>query len=246
MKIHIGKYKNWFGPYQLAEFLLEPLTWFKLKRKSKLLRAIGDQEDPHDALCHKFGTSLAYIDWLSNLLDWISKKRNRKVKIQIDPWDTWSMDSTLSMIILPMLKQLKEKQHGAMLVDPLDVPKNLRPKKKPSAKNDYVDDTHFKRWEWVMNELIWTFEQLNDDDNNAQFHSGESEILWQGLDKDHNPIGEPEDIKSRTKHESVVNYQMVKGSNDTHVFDSEAFKKHHDRIQNGLVLFGKYYRGLWD
>jgi hypothetical protein len=156
------------------------------------------------------------------------------------------MDSTLSMIILPMLKQLKEKQHGAPLVDPLDVPRKLRPKKKPTEKNGYVDDTHWQRWEWIMDELIWTFTQLNDDDNSAQFHTGNSEVLWQALDKDNNPIGEPEDIKSRTKHEGVANYQMVEGPNDTHVFDSVSFKKHHDRIQNGLVLFGKYYRGLWD
>ena len=39
-------------------------------------------------------------------------KREQKVKVHIDPWDTWSMDYTLASIILPMLKQLKETKHG--------------------------------------------------------------------------------------------------------------------------------------
>ena len=37
----------------------------------------------------------------------------RTEKIHIDPWDTWSMDYTLALIILPMLNQLKESKHGA-------------------------------------------------------------------------------------------------------------------------------------
>jgi hypothetical protein len=29
-------------------------------------------------------------------------------------------------------------------------------------------------------------------------------------------------------------------------WDLEASNKYNDRIRNGLRLFGKYYRGLWD
>ena len=36
----------------------------------------------------------------------------RKIKIQIDKWDTYSMDHTLAMIIYPMLLQLKATKHG--------------------------------------------------------------------------------------------------------------------------------------
>ena len=28
--------------------------------------------------------------------------------------------------------------------------------------------------------------------------------------------------------------------------DRKGLKAHHDRISNGLILFGKYYRSLWD
>jgi hypothetical protein len=41
-------------------------------------------------------------------------------------------------------------------------------------------------------------------------------------------------------------FSWDKGPNDTSEFDMEGYKKHNDRITEGLILFGKYYRGLWD
>jgi hypothetical protein len=41
-------------------------------------------------------------------------------------------------------------------------------------------------------------------------------------------------------------YSWDKGPNDTTEFDSEGYKKHNERITNGTILFGKYYRALWD
>jgi len=52
---------------------------------------------------------------------------DRVIDVHIDEFDTWSMDDTLSHIILPMLKQLKETKHGAPNVDKEDVPSELRP-----------------------------------------------------------------------------------------------------------------------
>jgi len=87
---------------------------------------------------------------------------DQKIEVHIDPWDTWSMDHTLAPIILPMLKQLKETKHGAPYVDPDDCPKDLRPKE----QNEYdTDDTHFARWDWVLDEMIYAFDcKANKDD----------------------------------------------------------------------------------
>jgi hypothetical protein len=238
MKVHVGKYTKWIGPYQIAEFFLAPRTWFWDKDVT--------YNSEHEELCHKWGERLSRIKLLEKACHWIERKKKRKIKIQIDPWDTWSMDHTLSMIILPMLKQLKATNHGAPFVEAKDVPAKLRPKKKPSGKNGYVDDTHHERWEWVMDEMIWTFEQLCNEDNTAQFHSGESEILFQALDKNGKPIGEPQPIENRKKFEETESYQMVRGPNDTSAYDHEGHQKHNDRIANGLRLFGTYYRNLWD
>jgi len=94
-------------------------------------------------------------------------RRVQKVKVRIDPWDTWSMDHTLALIVLPMLKQLKETKHGAPFVDPKDVPKELQPKKqtKKQKDNGETDNTHFERWDWVLDEMIYAFDcKANKDD----------------------------------------------------------------------------------
>ena len=87
---------------------------------------------------------------------------NQQVDVHIDSWDTWSMDYTLAPIILPMLKQLKETKHGAPNVDPEDVPEKLRPTeewKKAYEGDGSTDPDFFNRWDWVMDEMIWAFEQ---------------------------------------------------------------------------------------
>ena len=95
-------------------------------------------------------------------------RRVQKIKIHIDRWDTWSMDHTLAPIILPMLKQLKETKHGAPWVAVADVPRELRPTKKQLMdyqKDGTTDPNFFKRWDWVLDEMIYAFDcKANKDD----------------------------------------------------------------------------------
>jgi len=237
MKVKIGNYTSWYGPYQLAKTLM---FW------------VPDEKDeygfPHTAeRVHKFGEWLAHgsiepeaevgeiRSWdrerhhtlLSRFLSWIHSKQERTIKVQIDRWDTWSMDHTLAYIILPMLKQLKENKQGAPFVDLKDVPKELQPKKqtKKQKENHETDSTHFERWDWVLDEMIFAFESKLDDSWEEQFESGESDIQWKKL----------EDGCS----------EMIRGPNDTKVYDWEGRKKYEERIANGFALFGKYYQSLW-
>ena len=116
-----------------------------------------------------------FLEKTEDVLQWIYNhtinlyldRKERKVKVRIDRYDTWSMDDTLAPIILPMLVQLKDTKHGAPFVDMEDVPKELRATKAQIAKTDKngeVDDNHFKRWDWVLDEMIWAFEQKCRDD----------------------------------------------------------------------------------
>ena len=195
MKIKIGPYTNYIGPYQIAEKILFWIPKYDGNNHHEYSKA-------YDKYVHGFGEWLSKIKWLVNFCEWIESKRKRTIKIKIDRWDTWSMDHTLALIIVPMLKQLKETQHGAGLTDDEDVPEHLRSTAADPKENEWdTDNNHFKRWEWIMNEMIWTFEQLANDDD-SQFWNPE--------------------------------------------FNKEAYEKHHERIKNGLRLFGKYYRGLWD
>jgi hypothetical protein len=39
--------------------------------------------------------------------------------------------------------------------------------------------------------------------------------------------------------------EMKRGTNDTSFYDFEGAKAYNAKIDNGLRLFGKYYRSLW-
>lgn len=142
----------------------------------------------------------------------------RQIDIRIDPFDTWSMDHTLALIIVPMLKQLKATKHGAPLTDDEDVPEHLRSTAAPPKENNWdVDANHFKRWDWIIDEMIWAMEQVIKDDD-GQFY-------------DCSEVDEEADVNTQV-------HQMK--------IDREGLKQYHERIQNGCRLFGKYFQALWD
>lgn len=240
MKVKIGPYKNWFGPYQLAEKLM---FWVPKEK--------DEYGIPHTAdRVHKFGEWLAHGSVLPDdevgdvtrwdrddrpntliykFLLWLDGKRSRKIKVHIDRWDTWSMDDTLAHIILPMLKQLQATKQGAPYVDDEDVPEHLRSTAAPPKENEYdTDGNHFKRWDWALDEMIFAFECKAGvyKDWEEQFHTGKFDFIW---------------IKQEDG-----NYKMEKGSNDTSHFDVDGQREFHKRISNGYRLFGKYYEALWD
>jgi len=153
--------------------------------------------------------------------------------VKIDRWDTWSMDHTLADIILPMLKQLKETKHGSPFVDDEDVPDELKSTNAPPKVNEYdVDENHFKRWDWVLDEMIFAFECKVDDSWQDKFRSGEHDIKSVACEWDEN--GKPK------------MYKMERGPNDTYKCDYDGIELVQKRITNGYRLFGKYYEGLWD
>lgn len=242
MKVYIGPYKNWFGPYQLAEKLL---FWLD-KHEDKRVHKFGEWLATGKVRVDNLRTGSVFKDeehetWLYKFLKWIDSKKKRTVRVRIDKYDTWSMDNTLSYIILPMLKQLKATKHGSPSVEDEDVPEGigLRSTEAPPKENEWdTDSSWHKRWEWVLDEMIWTFEQNHaDNDWETQYHSGVRDMQWEVTDRTYpNPTTGVEE----------PTYKMVTGPNDTHVWDMEGHKKHYARMQNGMRLFGKYYYGLWD
>ena len=117
-------------------------------------------------------------DTIQTVYNWVNvlifDRLQQKIKVKIDYWDTWSLDHTLSHIIAPMLKQLNETKHGAGFVDDEDVPEELKSTSAPPKENEWdTDDNHFKRWDYVLNEMIWAFEQKVKDDWEQQFYKFE-------------------------------------------------------------------------
>lgn len=213
MKVKIGGYLKWWGPYQLVDALF---FWHEKYPEATLANRWDYRL--HDRLSDWLAST-----WVADFCSWIYSKRKRTIKIHIDNYDVWSMDDTLSLIVVPMLKKLKECKHGAPCVDDEDVPPRLRSTTKSAQKakkNSWdTDGNHFKRWDWVMDEMIWAHEQLINDDGDSKFY-------------DHSLSDNPNDD---------LNTQISKIK-----VDRKGLKAHHDRINNGLRLFGKYYRALWD
>lgn len=236
MKVYIGPYKNWFGPYQLAEKLLFWMDKYEDDRVHKLgnFLATGSFEDTKNFVGDKDERKTL----LYRFMLWFESKRSRTIKVRIDKYDTWSMDHTLAHMILPMLKQLKATKHGGPNVDDEDVPEELKSTSAPARENEWDTDEHwFKRWDWVMDEMIFAFECKLDDSWQDKFRSGNHDLIWIEDDKKYpNPkTGVMESC-----------FRMEKGPNDTYECDYEGMRVVEARIQNGFRLFGKYYQALWD
>jgi hypothetical protein len=201
MKIYINKYKNhWISPITLVEYMFFWTDWSKCGRQKGFVPDDQWVESP------KWVDKLSnYLEPISHTIKWVLDKVDRKIDyVKIDRWDTWSMDSTLGKIILPMLKQLQSEKHGSPNVNDSDVPEYLRSYMAQPKEHEWdTDELWHMRWEWVLNEMIFAFEKLNEEDWESEFFKGGK---W----------------------------------------NKEEWEKVDDRIQNGLCLFGKYYRALWD
>jgi hypothetical protein len=166
---------------------------------------------------------------------------HRKISVEIEDFDTWNLDHTLAKIIYPALIQLRDTKHGV----PGDFVNNVGGEDYSDQDSfDFYKETHkesweeaAKKWDDVLDKMIWSFEQLANQDYDDQYHHGDAKFDWIKTDKPYpNPV--------TGKIEST--YQMIDKNPDEHWYDHVGHKMHEDRIQEGLDLFGKYFRALWD
>jgi hypothetical protein len=208
MKVILSNYRNhWLSPY----IILKKICFWE-KDEDKIYNLKDDPNNP-------------YEKWV-NFLDPICKVwqkildivHPRVMYVKIDRWDTWSMDHSLAHIIHPMLVQLNETKHGAPFTKDEDVPDELKSTNAEPKENEWdTDSNHFKRWDYVLNEMIWAFEQELKDDDESQFY-------------DHSEsLGLP--------------FEQALGKIKV---DRDGLETHQKRKANGFRLFGCYYQNLWD
>jgi hypothetical protein len=169
------------------------------------------------------------------------KKNGQKTKVQIDRWDIYSMDHTLANIILPMLIALKENKQG--------IPGDFFNQQVGSAyDNNYcfdfieedrarLDDIALKGWNEALDKMIWSFYQIVSDDYDNKYHHGKIKFIWDEAD--------PSLPVLQTTPGTGV-YELRKHPDSTHWYDRVGHEEHEQRIQEGLDLFAKHYRSLWD
>ena len=113
-------------------------------------------------------------------------------QLVIHSWDTWNMDNTLALIIHPMLIQLKNTMHG------------------------YPSHLTEERWNEILDEMIWAFEQKTMDDWNDQYYGP-------FIPDEKEPLG--------------GEFEWI---------DHDGLKAHQERMTKAFKLFGEYYENLWD
>lgn len=201
MKIWTSKYRShWISPYTIAEKLC---YWREIDYDEPWVRVFNRVVEPVSKVIQRF----------------LDKIHPRIVYVKIDRWDTWSMDYTLADIILPMLKQLQYTKHGAPNTDDEDVPEYLRSHMAQPKENEWdTDSLHFMRWDWIIDEMIWAFEQKVDDTAEDKFF-------------DH----------SKSNNKAPWDPEYIGPG-----YDKEGHAKWQERKANGYRLFGKYYEALWD
>jgi hypothetical protein len=165
---------------------------------------------------------------------------DRKISVEVEHFDTWSLDSTLAHIIYPALLQLKAQKQGV----PGDFANDIGGEDYSEQNSfDFYKETYdeaFKErcnlWDECLDKMIWSFEQVIKDDYDNLYHHGSAEYDWVKSDRTFtNPLtGKVEDT-----------YQMVDKNPDEHWYDFEGHQLHEQRIQEGFELFGKYFRALW-
>ena len=155
MKVNIGPYINRWTSSVYTDYMNKHYGYHWPEYGSK---GLNNKVEPlREAFLERLEDTLQWI--YNHTINLYLDRKQRRVKIKIHNYDTWSMDHTLALIVLPMLKQLKETKHGAPSVDDKDVPKELKSTSALPKENEWdTDDNHFKRWDYVLDEMIYAFD----------------------------------------------------------------------------------------
>lgn len=246
MRVYIGPYKRGLSARQIAKGLTDLGYPFVLNEEEIISLAeemwsedFGGKES-NQKLLHRANKYLQIEDKTTRLTtkdykriaQWAKEKTQRIKKIKINSYDTWSMDHTLAEIILPMLQQLKATKHGS--------PGNMPAFQQTSNQAQYTFDFYkdgdddadtegHKQWGVILDQMIWAFEQIIND-------YPEEDSFW--IKQPILDLNEyPED-----QGKTVIPVRWEQQGQ----LDVKAHKEYHEKIKEGLRLFGEYYTSLWD
>ena len=173
MKVNIGPYINWWGPYQIMDLLF---FWHEKYPEDNIANRWDYRL--HDQVAEWLADT-----WFSDFCQWVHDKRKRTEKIHIDHYDIWNLAETLASIALPMLKLLKESKHGY----PCSTPSYQYHADWQGGQSCFdfyresdglVSDASSKEWDEYMDKMIFAFTCITDEHSEDQFWTGESDIMW--------------------------------------------------------------------
>jgi hypothetical protein len=149
-----------------------------------------------------------------------NSKAERKINVEVHPWDTYSLYHTMALVIHPLLVAYKndivERDAG--------VPSDFLPAIDVSGlSEEEAQKVHEEHWtkaldEWlsILDKMIWSFQQCMED------YAGEEDFF--------------------SVREVPVNPDDPFGRFD---IDQNGLNDYYEKIDEGLKLFARYYRSLW-
>jgi hypothetical protein len=138
--------------------------------------------------------------------------------------DCWSICTTNAAFLIPRLKEFKKNLHGHPIFEDT-----------PEQNGDGEEfDNGMKRWEEMLDKMIFSFECLLNDNEDIIYPHCEFEFVPCKDNPQYSEmvcIGTPEELKKRDEEMIIFREKM---------------KERNKIIQEGLDLFAKYYQNLWD
>ena len=134
--------------------------------------------------------------------------------------ETWSLDTYIAVKTLPRLKYLREHLHGC----PASIMDDVKSTPETDKKN--MED-----WKKTLDEIIFAMQYIVDErdgDTWKKYGIVSPDFHW---------------ITSDSPSASFEERYMGK---ESHPIDWDKLKKIEERVQGGLILFGKHFSSFWD
>ena len=105
---------------------------------------------------------------------------------------------------------------------------------------DGEQSTEMELWRGTIEKMLWSFEQIRDDYPDSPFNKWHDKQFWSLLDKGILPMEIEKEPDENGLH--AINFNGEETPQE--IWDAD--KLYHQKIQEGIDLFAKYFRNLWD
>ena len=175
----------------------------------------------------------------------------KKLKLSNMPHFTsverWNLFHTFSIYIAAGLKDfLSYKLWGVPPEfspdddDNPDIKENKELYEELSKDEDCEQTTEMQSWRGTIEKMLWSFEQIRDEYPDSPFNKWHDKQFWSLIDKGLSPMEISEEPDENGLHHVKFNGEEA----PQEVWDAD--KIYHEKVQEGIDLFAKYFLHLWD
>jgi len=159
---------------------------------------------------------------------------DRVIEITIDEYDCYDLDVTLAMVILEGLKKFKAESrlgYPAQLYDETSFGDENGQLSFSGEGFDISDKAQYEYmmnyWDSILDKMIWSFEQIIDPNSTDSFFKQKPKF------------------NTYTVDDMLVHEPEIHELGHTSI-DMAGLAAHNKRVNEGLLLFAKYFQSLWD